>query len=68
MRKGIAMIRIWFYDKLIKYYKYCRDRWNEVYRETKGEEAKHWARYYSDKYLFTIKKRSAYKYYISLKM
>lgn len=62
------MIRIWIYDKLIKYYKYCRERWTEVYRETKSEEAKNWARHYSDKYLFTIKKRSAYKYYISLKM
>ena len=61
------MLKIWFYNKLIEYYKYCRDKWKDIWYETKTDQAKKWAVHYSDKFLHTIKKRDAYKNYISIK-
>lgn len=62
------MLRIRFYDLLIRYYKFCRDKWKDIWYETRSDQAKKWAVHYSDRYLFMIKKRAAYNYYISLKM
>ena len=40
VRKGTRnMIRIWIYNKLEKYYKFCLHKWVDIYGDTKSDQA-----------------------------
>lgn len=61
------MIRIWIYERLEKYYKFCYHKWLDIYIQNRANQSLLWVRHYEHKLRKTHMRKEAYKYYISLR-